>query len=649
MSGCRRILTGVALVSWVLVFGDAPAVSGAIAPNVRDSLRVYQVPNFELGWEHVAYPLEKRTAGARVSTVEDRLSADDRKAASHAMARLSSAAIEGLRRLDPLVDVIQLEAARGQVEAFSFVVESDGGAPVLQVELTDFVRSGKDGGRIESRHIDVWLVYPWLQAGRSGFGDKGVIVPELLLKTDTALKFADSYDSEGRYVPPDIRLHGPVVTSIAPGGFKRFLINARVPVDTRPGTYTGRVVILVEGTQPLMMNVSLVVEDFVLSEPRHDLLIYYDGRPEFDTEKEGLTERRFTRELAFIRGLGYRGLRIAHHPSRAQLVKAFESFRRLGFEGPIVQSTFSEDAASVATSFKYAPFFYGVDEPDSHGRLLDHVRRSRQIHAKGGQVTTAITRKGAVALANPRGWNEPLDLINYDQDQPDFWDYMRALHDRTVTRPGVREVYYWQMWVEKPDVHRLLHGFYLWKTGLDGVSPWIFGRIGSTSPYHSGDETAVEPAERGLFYREFFFVYPAQDGPVSTLSAEAVRQGINDLRLVTTLHEMIQRAGGLGGHVGVARQAAEATVQYVMSRLAWNLHTHAAKSYRAYGSMVSAEIDHFRAEIFRRTARLGDAMAHASCDGAAKSTQAPRSRSPSRAPKDPVLGKGVSSHCGDRL
>lgn len=97
----------------------------------------------------------------------------------------------------------------------------------LRVLATDLA-----GGRrkIDAQNVQIWLVHPWLQAGRSVYVDKAVIVPELLLKTDIGLEFSDSYDRAGRYLPPRIRLEGPVTTSVEAGAFKRFLVTVSVPI-----------------------------------------------------------------------------------------------------------------------------------------------------------------------------------------------------------------------------------------------------------------------------------------------------------------------------------------------------------------------------------------------------------------------------------
>lgn len=606
IESCRLVLA-FAVVVWMIFLGP-DAHASDIPKNdrqARAALRVYRVPTFELGWERMAFPLELQK-GRGVMRLEDRLSPDNRVAAHRALTNLETAAFKGLRLLDLRTDHIALLAAKAQAEAFSFLVESDAGIAHLRVRATDLV-----GGRqkIDARNVEIWLVHPWLQAGRSVYVDKAVVVPELLLKTDIGLDFSDSYDGAGRYHPPQIRLEGPVTTSIGAGAFKRFLVTVSVPIEARPGRYSGKLLLIRDGSDASALKIDLEVPDITLGVPPQTLLIYYDGKPEYPAGTDATADRRFTREIQYIRNLGYTGLRLGNYRDRAHLAKALGMIRSVGFSGPIVQGSFFEDGISVAKSFDYAPYFYGVDEPDTHGRMEEHVRESRKIHAKGGKAATAITRTGAVSLADPGEWNEPLDMINYDQDREDFWEYLRALHAGKAKRLAAAEVFYWQVWVEKPDINRLLHGFYLWKTGLDGVAPWIFGRVGTTSPYNSGDSTEPyedQPANRP--YRQFFLVYPAKDGPIPTLNSEAIRQGITDLRLLATLQHMVRCAAGLNGPIGAAREEAEATVTRILGRLDWNLQMHASDSYRPYGWMSSEQIDGFRSEIFQQILRLSTAL-----------------------------------------
>ena len=538
--------------------------------------------------------------------LEDRLSPNDRIAAHRALTDLKTAAFSGLHLLNLRTDRVALTAAKTQTEAFSFLVESDVKISNLRVLATDLA-----GGRrkIDAQNVQIWLVHPWLQAGRSVYVDKAVIVPELLLKTDIGLEFSDSYDRAGRYLPPRIRLEGPVTTSVEAGAFKRFLVTVSVPIKAHSGRYSGKVLIIRDGADASALRIDLRVADITLDVPQHTLLIYYDGTPESSTGTDVEIDNRFLREMRYIRDLGYAGLRLGNYRDRAHLAKALGTIRSVGFLGPIVQGAFIEDGLSVAKSLGYTPYFYGVDEPDTHGRLEEHIRESRKIHAKGGKVATAITRTGALSLADPGGWNEPLDMINYDQDREDFWEYVQALHDGKTTRLSTAELFYWQVWVEKPDINRIFHGFYLWKTGLDGVFPWIFGRVSSTSPYNSGDSTEPDRGQQvSRPYRQFFLVYPAKDGPVPTLNSEAIRQGITDLRLLTTLQRLMRRSSGMNGAIAAARKEAEAAVARILSHLHWDLRMHASDSYRPYGRMSSEEIDGFRTTVMKHVLDLHTAL-----------------------------------------
>ncbi len=602
-----RPILAFAVVVWLAFLASDACARGIPKNNRRAStaLRVYRVPTFELGWEHVAFPLKLQN-GRSVTRLEDRLSSDNRAAAHRALTSLETAAFKGLRLLDLRTDRITLMATRAQTEAFSFVVESDAMIPSLTVRATDLV-----GGRrkINAQNVEIWLVHPWLQAGRSVYVDRAVIVPELLLKTDIGLKFSDSYDGAGRYHPPKIRLEGPVTTSVNAGAFKRFLVTVSVPIEARPGHYSGDLLLILDGSATFTLRIDLEVPDITLRVPQQKLLVYYDGKPEFPAGTDVTADRRFVQDIRYIRSLGYTGLRLDNYRNPAHLVKALGMIRSAGLSGPIVQGSFFEDGLAIARSFDYTPYFYGVDEPDTHDRMEEHVRESRKVHANGGKVATAITRTGAVSLADPDEWNEPLDLINYDQDQEDFWEYVRALYDGKAIRPSAMEVFYWQVWVEKPDINRLFHGFYLWKTGLDGVFPWIFGRVGSTSPYNSGDTAQSYADQRaGRRYRQFFLVYPAKDGPIPTLNSEAIRQGITDLQLLATLQHMVVSTEGLNGPVEAVRKEAEASIARILGRLDWNLRMHTADSYRPYGWMSSEEIDGFRTTVLQCLLNLSAAL-----------------------------------------
>ena len=174
-------------------------------------------------------------------------------------------------------------------------------------------------------------------------------------------------------------------------------------------------------------------------------------------------------------------------------------------------------------------FFYGQDEPTNPKLLEAHIVKSRAIHQAGGQVVTAITKEWNSRLDR----EEPLDWVNFAL-APD-------LIPRDRLRPRL-ETYYWQVWVEAPVLHRLYSGFFLWKSGYDGIFPYVYQAF-SADPPVSPYQTDVRPPNN---FKVFCVTYPAQDQPVPTLQWEAIREGIDDVRYLQVLEALIQQVRSQG-------------------------------------------------------------------------------------------------------
>jgi len=88
-----------------------------------------------------------------------------------------------------------------------------------------------------------------------------------------------------------------------------------------------------------------------------------------------------------------------------------------------------------------------------------------------------------------------------------------------------------ELWLYNHGWSRLAFGWYVLKTGADGVFQWA-DQWSDVDPY--GD----------LHERSFcwFFCYPSPTGPVPTIWSEDVREGIDDLRYVRTLQVRLDLA-----------------------------------------------------------------------------------------------------------
>lgn len=90
--------------------------------------------------------------------------------------------------------------------------------------------------------------------------------------------------------------------------------------------------------------------------------------------------------------------------------------------------------------------------------------------------------------------------------------------------------------VENPEINRRNFGLLLWKHRYDGAATWTYL---STAGHTWNDFDNP----RG---RDYNFVYPTMDGVIDTVQWEGYREGVDDIRYVTTLEDAIRKAEASG-------------------------------------------------------------------------------------------------------
>jgi hypothetical protein len=99
--------------------------------------------------------------------------------------------------------------------------------------------------------------------------------------------------------------------------------------------------------------------------------------------------------------------------------------------------------------------------------------------------------------------------------------------------------------MEKPNVHRVLAGLYLWKSKADGIAPYCYQHLPKPpfSPFDDFDEwepNSYIGAVRRPF-KDHMTTYPAKSGSIQTLQWEGIADGIYDLRYLITFEAELKR------------------------------------------------------------------------------------------------------------
>ena len=454
------------------------------------------------------------------------------------------------------VETLAALAAQGEVKAVSFAVVA-GASDITDLSLAVGDLRGPGGALITGNAVDARVVKVWRQAGLHWevFGkNDGVLVPELLLKDDR-IAFREARDDKGNYVAPHV-LNVPFGTDVPAHTVKQVWLNIDVPVSAAPGTYEGTMT-LDAGTGCAARRVALTLEvlPFRLPEPKLTYGIYYRWRP-WTEGRKSISESRFAADLLELRRTGFDSITVPDSPEMERWLSAMKG---AGMKGPVVvmggrERENATKAIEICRKMRMEPYFYGVDEPNGKERFEEHKQLSVELHSAGAKVMTAILPATAQKLAS---LGQPLDWANHAIQDGHASSFIWALRENDARKTASFETYYWQVYEENPTRNRLLCGFYLWSSGLEGAFPYEYQCPPSELPYTNDARETMHHVKAGgssRTFRAWFLTYPSQEGPVSTLQWEGCRMGVNDVRYLTLVEQMAAQLAERGD-VGLAKDA----------------------------------------------------------------------------------------------
>jgi hypothetical protein len=453
-----------------------------------------------------------------------------------------------------------IAASPGEFEPLTFFVRAiKATIDDIQIQVDDLV--SQTGDIFSSKNIDVKCVKIWPQAGQWKFIEKkDVLVPELLLYDCCE----DLITTKTEKIPTLPTISKKLKVKIEKGTSQQFWITVRVPKNTNPETYEGQLNVKVKGMKTVPVPFTLSVLPIDLLDPVQEYLMYYKPYP---TIPMAIIEK----QLIDMRNHGVTGARVPGF--RENEFKSFLTLaKKHGFKKLIFSFRQCIEKKAIIQSSGFPLICYGVDEPNRlktkeyKKSLRHHIALSNDVHANGGKVMTAILMTTAEILRNPKSEaydlidprtegkgktkksfrdqniiNEALDFTVYwvegllyedwqkSKSLVRFMDYIQLPKNHKKDTVG-KEFYYWQMWKDLPHMNRLLCGFFLWQSGLDGVMPYVYqGRYKSN---------AFNDRESGR-YRQLMVTYPSLNGPIPTLKWEEFREGYDDIRYLTTLFNLI--------------------------------------------------------------------------------------------------------------
>jgi hypothetical protein len=173
--------------------------------------------------------------------------------------------------------------------------------------------------------------------------------------------------------------------------------------------------------------------------------------------------------------------------------------------------------------------FLPIDEPDDS--YQDFKKRRRDITPL---LLTTIKEFGASTMLTAR---------NYKQFKPVDYICSSEINEKDLNAAHNNGSAYWiynnQVATDcrNPAYARYTYGYYTWRNNIDGMSSWTFQNTQNASGL---------PVKADTPGRDLYLAYPDPKGPLSTLKWEAVREGIDDHKLIYQLEKRIITLRGKG-------------------------------------------------------------------------------------------------------
>ena len=440
---------------------------------------------------------------------------------------------------------LDLAACPGEYEPASFAIH---GFKALRDVTVTWGKATSGEFTLPSSQIDVHIVKCWWQAG-VGVADvkHPTLTPELLLKDPDFVSVEDEAKRNrlrDAAAPVDAAELQPV--SIRAGETQQFWVTVHIPEGTPPGIYTGRMSLEIENAPETELPFMVEVLPIRLEQPALRYSIYYRGRLTEDLKgsigSKWKSPRQYSAEMQNLKAHGITHPTCHQDFDNTQLLEhtielrrragiATDPFYTLGLQtrgytsSNELEKLKDQVHAGLAQLRKHGIkelYIYGIDE--ASGDVLKSERPSFKAAHEAGAKVFAACASGAFELVGDllhlAVFNGPLN--------PSEAKKWRSLEHSIFSYSNP------QVGVEEPETYRRNYGLALWKAGYDGAMNYAY-------QHNFGDIYVDNDHET---FRDHVFAYPTVDGVIDTIQWEGFREGVDDVRYVTTLLKAIENASG---------------------------------------------------------------------------------------------------------
>lgn len=526
---------------------------------------------------------------------------------------------------------VNITAAKGEYEPASIVINTkEAQLGNAEISSTDLI---SENGKISATNVEIKVVKVWYQAagawssiGRSSvsmFADDPMLVPELLLNDERVvsvdkkikknvvrivnssgqLTYKEQGDTKRKKEPvmnfaPTFEVSDAnVLQPVEIENNKQFWITVYIPKTTPPGDYRGEIILSNKNNKSATIPVKVKVLPFELSEPKLEYSMYYTGRLNKDLKPSVSSYFKSKDQLKIefkdMLDHGIKNPVVYQHPfENAKLFQDYLSIRKeMGIDNSVLYMMFlntdgvdsKKELATLKTNIINVQkatrrfgtdliYVYGKDE--AKDEELKNQRKAWEVVHKQGAKVYAAGYQGSFELVG-----DLLDILVYAQapilkEAEKFHSVNHKIFSYANPQSGV----------ENPYIYRQNYGVVLWAAKFDGAMIYAY-------QYSFGD--GWNDFDHAI-YRDHNLTYPTSNGVIKTMAWEGLREGIDDVRYLTILEQLIEvtQSKGSSELKIIAAQANEYLI---------NLRNQLNKEneYKTQTKMLNIDLNKIRGEIIK--------------------------------------------------
>ena len=430
--------------------------------------------------------------------------------------------------------------------------------------------------------VHVVQIRPRSGAGMLRDADTSGLAPALLVKDDRV-------PLAGAYTP--LRLIGPAVCDIPADTSKQFWLTVNVPRNTPNGSYIGRFLVSGRGFAPFTVRTVLNVLPLRLLSPAKqygiDLRSRLDAPPAPLPSADGrdlvtdfVSKDTLDRQLADIYAHGFTIASLYDSPET--LWNAVNEYRDYGFGTPynLYKGDGDPKAVEKARGEHQAPALTYYTDPEPNAAAAS---RMAPLSKAGIPNATYIPRQSDFGAL---GTTTDIAVYNRDSAYP-----QQLLRNKGQRVSMIRDWWYWPAADSDPVTDRVDAGLLLWRSNLYGAFLPDYQTAFGADPY---DESSAGAAPSRAAFRPAMLTYPVKGGVLDTLQWEACREGVTDVRYLTTMYAALRECKD--NHIAKARVAeAEGYVKAFLDKPIATLPESQLDGFRAkvadYAIQLRRELD----------------------------------------------------------